>query len=117
VAAAEGAYRIIFYVHAAGGARSTSPILGPKAPPYQQWNDQQLRSTESGRCCNSPARKSSRAKHIKAIEAGRSNRRGFHFDAQEVINRRKEQLLAEAEAELQQKRSVETLFPFRWCVR
>ena len=52
-------------------------------------------------------------KQIKAIEAERSKRRRALFDAQDEIDRRREQLINEIEGKLQQKVSSHTtFFPF-----
>jgi adenine-specific DNA-methyltransferase len=53
-------------------------------------------------------------KQIKALEAERSKRRRALFDAQDEIDRRREQLIAEVEGKLQQKLSSESLFSVRW---
>ena len=56
-------------------------------------------------------------KQIKAIEVERGKRRRALFDAQDEIDRRREQLIAEVEGKLQQKVSSESLFSVRWQVR
>lgn len=56
-------------------------------------------------------------KQIKAIEAERGKRRRALFDAQDEIDRRREQLIAEIEGKLQQRVSSEQLFTVRWQVR
>ena len=56
-------------------------------------------------------------KHIKALEAERGKRRRALFDAQDEIDRRREQLIAEVEGKLQQKVSCESLFSVRWQLR
>lgn len=56
-------------------------------------------------------------KQIKAIEVERGKRRRALFDAQDEIDRRREQLIAEIEGKLQQKVSSEQLFTVRWQVR
>ncbi|MDF0643467.1 MAG: SNF2-related protein [Nitrospira sp.] len=56
-------------------------------------------------------------KQIKALEAERGKRRRALFDAQDEIDRRREQLIAEVEGKLQQKVSSEQLFAIRWKVR
>lgn len=55
-------------------------------------------------------------KQIKAIEAERSKRRRSLFDAQDEIDRRREQLIAEIEGKLQQKVSSQHLFAIHWQV-
>lgn len=56
-------------------------------------------------------------KQIKAIEVERGKRRRALFDAQDEIDRRREQLINEIEGKLQQKVSSEHLFAIRWQVR
>lgn len=56
-------------------------------------------------------------KQIKAIEAQRGKRRRALFDAQDEIDRRREQLINEIEGKLQQKVSSHQLFAVRWKVR
>ena len=56
-------------------------------------------------------------KQIKAIEAERGKRRRALFDAQDEIDRRREQFIAEIEGKLQQKVSSQQLFSVRWQVR
>jgi len=56
-------------------------------------------------------------KQIKAIEAERGKRRRALFDAQDEIDRRREQLITEIEGKLQQKVSSQQLFAIHWQVR
>ncbi|MGH9428584.1 MAG: helicase-related protein, partial [Terriglobia bacterium] len=56
-------------------------------------------------------------KQIKAIEAERGKRRRALFDAQDEIDRRREQLITEIEGKLQQQVSSQQLFAIRWQVR
>lgn len=56
-------------------------------------------------------------KQIKAIEAERGKRRRALFDAQDEIDRRREQLINEIEGKLQQKVNTQQLFSVRWQVR
>lgn len=56
-------------------------------------------------------------KQIKALESERGKRRRALFDAQDEIDRRREQLIAEIEGKLQQKVSSEQLFTIRWSVK
>jgi adenine-specific DNA-methyltransferase len=56
-------------------------------------------------------------KQIKALEAERGKRRRALFDAQDEIDRRRDQLIAEIEGKLQQKVSCQELFAIRWQVR
>jgi adenine-specific DNA-methyltransferase len=51
---------------------------------------------------------------LKAIEAERGKRRRAVFDAQDEVDRRREQLINEIEGKLQQKVSSEQLFAIRW---
>ncbi len=55
-------------------------------------------------------------KRIKAIEAERGKRRRALFDAQDEIDRRREQFITEIEGKLQQKVSQKSLFSIRWTV-
>ncbi len=55
-------------------------------------------------------------KQIKAIEAERGKRRRALFDAQDEIDRRREQLIVEVEGKLQQKVTSEALFSIHWHV-
>ncbi len=55
-------------------------------------------------------------KQIKAIEVERGKRRRALFDAQDEIDRRREQLITEIEVKLQQKVSSQHLFTIRWKV-
>lgn len=53
-------------------------------------------------------------KEIKALEAERGKRRRALFDAQDEIDRRHEQLIAEIEGKLQQRVGLETMYSVRW---
>ena len=55
-------------------------------------------------------------KRIKAIEAQRNTRRRALFDAQDDIDRRREQLIAEIEGKLEQKTTLVELFSIRWNI-
>jgi adenine-specific DNA-methyltransferase len=55
-------------------------------------------------------------KRIKAIEAQRNTRRRALFDAQDDIDRRREQLIAEIEGKLEQKTTLLELFSIRWKI-
>jgi adenine-specific DNA-methyltransferase len=55
-------------------------------------------------------------KQIKALEAERGKRRRALFDAEDEIDRRREQLIAEIEGKLQQKVTTQQLFAIRWKV-
>ena len=65
----------------------------------------------------SPWKRLAGQKQIKAIEAERGKRRRALFDAQDEIDRRREQLINEIEGKLQQKASSQQLFSVRWQVR
>lgn len=56
-------------------------------------------------------------KQIKALESQRNEKRRSLFDAQDGIDRRREQLIIEIEGKLHQKRSTTRLFTIRWQVR
>ncbi len=56
-------------------------------------------------------------KQIKALEAERNKHRRRLFDAQDEIDRRREQLIAEIEGKLQQQVSIEPLLSIRWALR
>jgi adenine-specific DNA-methyltransferase len=56
-------------------------------------------------------------KQIKALESQRNARRRALFDAQDDIDRRREQLIAEIEGKLQQRTILQTLFTLRWSVK
>ena len=56
-------------------------------------------------------------KQIKALEAERGKRRKALFDAQDQIDQRRDQLIAEIEGKLQQKVNSQQLFAIRWQVR
>ena len=55
-------------------------------------------------------------KQIKALEAEMGKRRRALFDAQDDIDRRREQLIAEVEGKLQQKVSSQQLLVIRWTL-
>ncbi len=55
-------------------------------------------------------------KQIKALESQRNAKRRSLFDAQDEIDRRREQLIAEIEGKLQQQISQTHLFSVRWSV-
>jgi len=55
-------------------------------------------------------------KRIKTIEAQRNTRRRALFDAQDDIDRRREQLIAEIEGKLEQKTTLVELFSIRWKI-
>jgi hypothetical protein len=53
-------------------------------------------------------------KHVKSLEAHRNTRRRALFDAQDDIDRHREQLIAEIEGKLGQKTTLQELFSIRW---
>ncbi|MGH7827885.1 MAG: hypothetical protein ACREQ7_22255 [Candidatus Binatia bacterium] len=56
-------------------------------------------------------------KQVKALESQRNAKRRALFDAQDDIDRRREQLIAEIEGKLQQRVSQMMLFSIRWSLR
>ena len=55
-------------------------------------------------------------KQIKSLEAERGKRRRALFDAQDEIDQRRDQLIAEIEGKLQQRVSTQQLFTIRWSM-
>jgi helicase-like protein len=55
-------------------------------------------------------------KQVRAIEAQRNTRRRALFDAQDDIDRRREQLIAEIEGKLAQKTALQELFSIQWKI-
>ena len=55
-------------------------------------------------------------KYVKSLEAQRNSRRRALFDAQDDIDRHREQLIAEMEGKLGQKTTLQELFSLRWKV-
>ena len=53
-------------------------------------------------------------KQIKTLESQRSQKRRTLFDAQDDVDKKREQLIAEIEGKLQQQLSAESLFVIRW---
>lgn len=53
-------------------------------------------------------------KQIKALESQRNGKRRAFFDAQDEIDQRREQLIADIEGKLQQKGDSVELFTVRW---
>ncbi|OGT34885.1 MAG: DEAD/DEAH box helicase [Gammaproteobacteria bacterium RBG_16_51_14] len=53
-------------------------------------------------------------KNIKAIEAQRNQKRRSLFDAQDQVDKQREELIAQIEGKLQQVATVQTLFVIRW---
>jgi len=60
--------------------------------------------------------KLAREKEVKALESQRNAKRRALFDAQDDIDRRREQLIAEIERKLQQRVSQKKLFSIRWSL-
>jgi len=56
-------------------------------------------------------------KQIKALESQRSQKRRSLFDAQDDVDKRREQFIAQIEGKLQQKVEIKTLFSIRWCLK
>jgi len=61
--------------------------------------------------------KLARQKQVKALEAQRNQKRRSLFDAQDEIETRRDQLIAEIEDKLQQHSTVTHLFTVRWELR
>jgi hypothetical protein len=55
-------------------------------------------------------------KQVRAIEAQRNARQRALFDAQDDIDRRCEQLIAESKGKLEQKTALQELFSIRWKI-
>lgn len=55
-------------------------------------------------------------KQIKALESQRSQKRRTLFDAQDDVDRKREQLISEIEGKLKQSIKMESLFIIRWEV-
>jgi adenine-specific DNA-methyltransferase len=55
-------------------------------------------------------------KQVKALESQRNTKRRALFDAQDDIDRRREQLIAEIEGKLQQRTELQKLFSIKWKV-
>ena len=53
-------------------------------------------------------------KQIKALEAQRTQRRRSLFDAQDDVDKQREQLIATIEGKLTQQSTLTTLFALRW---
>lgn len=56
-------------------------------------------------------------KQVKALDAQRGQKRRSLFDAQDEVDRRREQLIGETERKLNQETSLFTLFSMRWRIR
>lgn len=68
------------------------------------------------RCPSDSLEKLAGQKQVKALESQRNTKRRALFDAQDEIDRRREQLIAEIEGKLQQRVSQTTLFSIRWTL-
>ena len=55
-------------------------------------------------------------KQIKALEAQRNQKRRTLFDAQDQVDRQREELIAQIEGKLQQATTIQPLFVFRWTL-
>ena len=55
-------------------------------------------------------------KQVKALERVRSVKRRSLFDAQDDVDRQRDELIAQIEAQLEQQSSVECLFKIRWSL-
>ncbi len=55
-------------------------------------------------------------KQVKALESQRNSRRRALFDAQDDIDRRREQIIADIEGKLQQRVSQTSLLSIRWSL-
>ncbi len=56
-------------------------------------------------------------KQIKALESQRNAEASSLFDAQDEVDRQREELIAQIEVKLKQSASSGTLFSVRWCLR
>ena len=56
-------------------------------------------------------------KQIKALEAQRNQKRRSLFDAQDEVDRQREELIAKIEGKLQQQTELVQLFEIRWSLR
>jgi adenine-specific DNA-methyltransferase len=56
-------------------------------------------------------------KQIKTLESQRNQRRRTLFDAQDEVDRKREQLISQIEAKLEQKMSLRQLFMVRWTLK
>lgn len=56
-------------------------------------------------------------KQIKALEAQRNQKRRSLFDAQDDVDRQREELIAKIEGKLQQQTELIKLFAIRWVIR
>ena len=55
-------------------------------------------------------------KQIKALEAQRNQKRRTLFDAQDQVDRQRDELIGKIEGKLQQRRSTTELFTIRWLM-
>lgn len=56
-------------------------------------------------------------KQIKALEAQRNQKRRSLFDAQDEVDRQREELIARIEGKLQQRTDLIELFEIRWTIK
>ena len=64
----------------------------------------------------SGARKLAGEKQIKALEAQRNQKRRSLFDAQDEVDRQREELIAMIEGKLKQKTDLAKLFALKWSI-
>lgn len=55
-------------------------------------------------------------KQIKSLEAQRNLKRRTLFDAQDQVDRQREELIAAIEGKMNQRTRVEKLFSIRWAI-
>ena len=55
-------------------------------------------------------------KQIKALEAQRNQKRRSLFDAQDQVDRQREELIEQIEGKLKQQASLDQLFVIRWAI-
>lgn len=56
-------------------------------------------------------------RQIKALEAQRNQKRRSLFDAQDQVDKQREELIAQIEGKLQQQTELQQLFQIRWSIR
>ena len=79
--------------------------------------DQQIRDTRRmASAAASLADKLAHQKEVKALEVKRNARRRELFEAQDDIDKRRDGLISEIEAQLQQTTELRNLFTIRWSV-
>ena len=79
--------------------------------------DQQIRDTRRmASAAGGLAEKLARQKEVKALEVKRNSKRRELFDAQDDIDKRRDGLIGEIEAQLKQTTDLKPLFTIRWSV-